>query len=137
HDGGDTPSCPSAPTPSTRLSCSCCFFLFFFQAEDGIRDPLVTGVQTCALPISQQRRGRHVQKAELGAQWELGPDVFARVRWNAGTVLDRWSFDPASYVDGMGVELGAKTFAGRLSLSASGKAHTSWPMIEIAPGDPF
>src|SRR6266536_4739167 len=27
-------------------------FFFFFQAEDGIRDPLVTGVQTCALPIS-------------------------------------------------------------------------------------
>ena len=27
-----------------------CFF-FFFQAEDGIRDRLVTGVQTCALPI--------------------------------------------------------------------------------------
>src|SRR6266542_1827665 len=25
---------------------------FFFQAEDGIRDPPVTGVQTCALPIS-------------------------------------------------------------------------------------
>src|SRR5207244_7839122 len=28
------------------------FFCFFFQAEDGIRDDLVTGVQTCALPIS-------------------------------------------------------------------------------------
>src|SRR2546425_6096204 len=27
-------------------------FFFFFQAEDGIRDKLVTGVQTCALPIS-------------------------------------------------------------------------------------
>src|ERR1041384_8596284 len=27
--------------------------VFFFQAEDGIRDKLVTGVQTCALPISQ------------------------------------------------------------------------------------
>src|SRR5215207_10666689 len=27
-------------------------FFFFFQAEDGIRAPLVTGVQTCALPIS-------------------------------------------------------------------------------------
>src|SRR5207244_5149462 len=26
-------------------------FVFFFQAEDGIRDDLVTGVQTCALPI--------------------------------------------------------------------------------------
>src|SRR3989441_9971369 len=29
------------------------FCFFFFQAEDGIRDKLVTGVQTCALPISQ------------------------------------------------------------------------------------
>src|SRR6266536_3728374 len=29
---------------------------FFFQAEDGIRDPLVTGVQTCALPISAPGR---------------------------------------------------------------------------------
>ena len=28
-------------------------FFFFFQAEDGIRDIGVTGVQTCALPISQ------------------------------------------------------------------------------------
>src|SRR5258708_33045671 len=27
---------------------------FFFQAEDGIRDDLVTGVQTCALPIADQ-----------------------------------------------------------------------------------
>ena len=27
-------------------------FCFFFQAEDGIRDYKVTGVQTCALPIS-------------------------------------------------------------------------------------
>src|SRR5256886_4588028 len=29
-------------------------FLFFFQAEDGIRDLTVTGVQTCALPISER-----------------------------------------------------------------------------------
>src|SRR2546422_7434514 len=28
-------------------------FFFFFQAEDGIRDVAVTGVQTCALPISE------------------------------------------------------------------------------------
>src|SRR5688572_31564094 len=27
------------------------FFFFFFQAEDGIRDLTVTGIQTCALPI--------------------------------------------------------------------------------------
>src|SRR3989454_12564407 len=31
------------------------FVFFFFQAEDGIRDYKVTGVQTCALPISGQR----------------------------------------------------------------------------------
>src|SRR5256886_4160728 len=31
---------------------SAIFFFFFFQAEDGIRDLTVTGVQTCALPIS-------------------------------------------------------------------------------------
>src|SRR5260370_31456184 len=30
-------------------------FFFFFQAEDGIRDSSVTGVQTCALPISTRR----------------------------------------------------------------------------------
>src|SRR2546422_11126364 len=34
-----------------------CFF-FFFQAEDGIRDVAVTGVQTCALPISAALRDR-------------------------------------------------------------------------------
>src|SRR2546430_9371145 len=31
---------------------------FFFQAEDGIRDLTVTGVQTCALPISSSRESR-------------------------------------------------------------------------------
>jgi outer membrane protein assembly factor BamA len=95
------------------------------------RDISFAGLRT------QQRRGRHVQMAELGAQWELAPDVFARVRWNAGTVLDRWTFDPARYVDGVGVELGAKTFAGRLSVSASGNAHTTWPIVEIDLGYPF
>src|SRR5699024_12066383 len=32
-------------------------FPFFFQAEDGIRDRNVTGVQTCALPISNKLKG--------------------------------------------------------------------------------
>src|SRR5438046_10718569 len=35
---------------------SCSLVFFFFQAEDGIRDWSVTGVQTCALPISQPPR---------------------------------------------------------------------------------
>src|SRR5207253_5471789 len=38
---------------SVLEDCRCCSgFFFFFQAEDGIRDGHVTGVQTCALPIS-------------------------------------------------------------------------------------
>src|SRR2546428_11286395 len=32
------------------------YSFFFFQAEDGIRDLIVTGVQTCALPISRPLR---------------------------------------------------------------------------------
>src|SRR5258706_646340 len=32
------------------------FLFFFFQAEDGIRDHCMTGVQTCALPISSSTR---------------------------------------------------------------------------------
>src|SRR5207249_7646538 len=37
-------------------SCLLLFFFFFFQAEDGIRDRNVTGVQTCALPILRRDR---------------------------------------------------------------------------------
>src|SRR2546428_9552186 len=43
--------------------------LFFFQAEDGIRDRIVTGVQTWALPIYQrevvERGGRHRHAPDL------------------------------------------------------------------------
>src|SRR5438034_11051758 len=39
------------------------FFVFFFQAEDGIRDHCVTGVQTCALPISSKSRGLMIRRA--------------------------------------------------------------------------
>src|SRR6266567_7498774 len=38
-------------------------FFFFFQAEDGIRDLTVTGVQTCALPISGLAGGVWVRLA--------------------------------------------------------------------------
>src|SRR2546430_124540 len=59
-------------------------FFFFFQAEDGIRDLTVTGVQTCALPICQaygfddiaivpSRRTRDPQDVDIG--WKLGPHL--------------------------------------------------------------
>src|SRR2546427_3249619 len=40
-------------------------YFFFFQAEDGIRDLTVTGVQTCALPIWLARRPDLVDRAGL------------------------------------------------------------------------
>src|SRR6266567_6983388 len=64
------------------------FFFFFFQAEDGIRDLTVTGVQTCALPIStgtgparsprrRRRRarpahGRRSEERRVGKSVDLG-----------------------------------------------------------------
>src|SRR6266446_4581713 len=55
-------------------------FFFFFQAEDGIRDYKVTGVQTCALPISAgpEKVGRDFyerslrQREQGGAPLEKG-----------------------------------------------------------------
>src|SRR5438093_12784609 len=42
-------------------------FFFFFQAEDGIRDWSVTGVQTCALPRGARYQPRERQDEERGA----------------------------------------------------------------------
>src|SRR2546430_8162721 len=48
------------------------FFNFFFQAEDGIRDLTVTGVQTCALPISFfVLTGTHGAHVSVGVLWLL------------------------------------------------------------------
>src|SRR3989441_7303132 len=52
-------------------------FFFFFQAEDGIRDKLVTGVQTCALPI-----------------WVFGPSV-GRLRPSA-RLMSRTGIAPSA-----------------------------------------
>ena len=55
------------------------FFFFFFQAEDGIRDWSVTGVQTCALPIwaaaALSEADRPVPKAHLDAIDRIAPSL--------------------------------------------------------------
>src|SRR5256886_13088769 len=45
---------PNTDNEIVGIAAVCCFF---FQAEDGIRDLTVTGVQTCALPISALQEG--------------------------------------------------------------------------------
>src|SRR5689334_24372677 len=69
------------------------FFFFFFQAEDGIRDGTVTGVQTCALPIL---RRVHIvlvaEQAELPAARDLAADIGHRQRrlLRTGGRCGRW-----------------------------------------------
>src|SRR5947209_19152430 len=67
--------------------------LFFFQAEDGIRDIGVTGVQTCALPISfrRQRRGRDLDHHVTGIQAAVLRSEERRV---GKECRSRWSPDP-------------------------------------------
>src|SRR5690554_7536490 len=55
---------------------------FFFQAEDGIRDADVTGVQTCALPICI---GLGVEALECGAHWPLGHDATVALARTGGS----------------------------------------------------
>src|SRR2546422_11422034 len=52
-----------------------CVEFFFFQAEDGIRDVAVTGVQTCALPISPAP----LQEAVAVGLETLGDDYYERL----------------------------------------------------------
>src|SRR6185437_16394542 len=81
-------------------------YFFFFQAEDGIRDKLVTGVQTCALPISsvlgdrvataapddvfgldQDERKRRPRWLTLALPVGAGLIVLALLGWLVGTAL--------------------------------------------------
>src|SRR6266446_7682258 len=67
---------------------------FFFQAEDGIRDYKVTGVQTCALPISDLRDPVPVPLglAHRGVPYRRGDD---RVRRDDGRAIPAHSYRPA------------------------------------------
>src|SRR5439155_2789701 len=65
------------------------FFFFFFQAEDGIRDGHVTGVQTCALPIFDSRGGgRHRENRRAGAR-QRGAERAGRARRRGHRVVAR------------------------------------------------
>src|SRR5690606_40950458 len=60
------------------------YFFFFFQAEDGIRDFHVTGVQTCALPISKNAAQLKLSLSQMaGSRLICEPMIFCiRLRLN-------------------------------------------------------
>src|SRR5215510_16147978 len=70
-------------------------FFFFFQAEDGIRDGHVTGVQTCALPIWRMRsRGARARVSQRSRRQGVPRCIRAAAR------------DRKSVVEGKSVDLG-------------------------------
>src|SRR5207247_8219601 len=70
-----------------------------FQAEDGIRDPLVTGVQTCALPISPaDKPGADHKKLEpLVGNWTFTMKMWGEPgkppQEGKGTAEEKWVVD--------------------------------------------
>src|SRR5690554_7374241 len=68
-----------------REKCGCWLdsglFFFFFQAEDGIRDADVTGVQTCALPIFGGTSGKGSSDGATGDSQELQKTSVHRIEF--------------------------------------------------------
>src|SRR6266536_3869110 len=90
----------SLVSPFPRAIPSSPFLFFFFQAEVGIRAPLVTGVQTCALPISTNEQtmawimdtysmqvGYAVPEIVTGKPIALGGSLFRHEATGAGVVM--------------------------------------------------
>src|SRR5207237_5675830 len=81
----------------TVYSLALFLLFFFFQAEDGIRDSSVTGVQTCALPISLLREPRRPprRRRSAGAGGVIAPHSRSRFRSEERRVgkecRSRWS----------------------------------------------
>src|SRR5438093_13614529 len=91
------------------------FFFFFFQAEDGIRDWSVTGVQTCALPIAfhlpWRRPAVHDDRLSGHPRGRVGGEEDARV-------CDLLDAAPAAHADARG-----DRFIGLLRLGVGLRQH--------------
>src|SRR6266487_6439563 len=76
----------TVPVSISALNRIASILAFFFQAEDGIRDGRVTGVQTCALPISEAEQAVKTSQATIKAAQRLSSSV----EWRAALdgVLD-------------------------------------------------
>src|SRR5205823_12068847 len=89
------PFSTSGPTSASAAGSWSARLFFFFQAEDGIRDKLVSGVQTCALPISPHgalERVRAVPQLRGAAEARGVPDrVRSEERRVGKECRSRWS----------------------------------------------
>src|SRR5256885_16622724 len=78
---------------------------FFFQAEDGIRDYKVTGVQTCALPISSLARRRAAPAGSAGGAGRRARRTRAQLRERRARPGEG---DRKSVEEGKSVDLGGR-----------------------------
>src|SRR5690348_18081106 len=87
----------SVPVSSFNFICFVVFF--FFQAEDGIRDGRVTGVQTCALPIWERNQFRVLWTADAPSSRQLFLRMTARVGifYSFAVSSDGRSFRPVGF----------------------------------------
>src|SRR2546426_2516175 len=111
-------------------------FFFFFQAEDGIRDYKVTGVQTCALPISSWRsagsaRPRAARSNVPPPAERSAPAQNARpapVTITARTVSSASAASKASTSSPSVVAVTALSFSGRASVTSATPSATPYPI---------
>src|SRR3712207_9139895 len=106
---------------------------FFFQAEDGIRNIGVTGVQTCALPISTCTASSSSMRATGIASWIVSMTVrTAPARSAKDATAAPMVSDRKSVVQGKSVDLGGRRIIKKKSLHL----HTSFSLLVSTPTPP-
>ncbi len=85
---------------------------------------------------TMERFGPYLQSLQVGALYEFRPFVIARFRWNAGTTLDDWRFDPDLFTYGFDATLAALTRLGSAALSLA-VLRASDARLVIDVGFPF
>src|SRR5437763_1558528 len=105
------------------------FIFFFFQAEDGIRDTSVTGVQTCALPISM---------LQMAVKWLVDTRSGAAEIWIGADLQEsNWAPEDGRWKSALDQfrALPQKVRFRILSFESAGEANTSISLAEIPRRD--
>src|SRR5713226_9960277 len=102
-----------------------CFF--FFQAEDGIRDGRVTGVQTCALPIWKAATSIPIVMAAVGDP--VGAGLVGSLARPGGNITGLSLLNPATA--GKRVELVKEILPGATRLGVLGNPTSPWTALMV------
>src|SRR5207249_7927662 len=123
----------------------CCFAgVFFFQAEDGIRDRNVTGVQTCALPIYVQSPGPGRLRLQLRPSEEaaIRDSAVRQALETIRTRVDKFGVaEPTIQREGIGakdrksvVQLPGVEDPERVKDLIGSPAFLEWKLVKVPPG---